>query len=87
MKRNMNLVVEVLDKLESLPPSKWLSAEDVESFDFQEVAGHMDLLKKEGFIEAQIQMTSHDDAGYAAALAITLTNRGHDYLEELRAQK
>ncbi|ARL86692.1 DUF2513 domain-containing protein [Burkholderia pseudomallei] len=87
MKRDMDLIRELMLKLESLPmeygdnihiaPDN--SAVQVEGYSFDEIAYHLDLIVRAGFTERSV---SHPAIGF---MFRGLSWSGHDFLDSVRS--
>ncbi len=87
MVRNWDIIREILLQLESAQtPNVHLNASAVSAYPEQEVAYNMRLLSEAGYIEARIIKSSTGDGRIAAAVAMRMTNAGHDLLDTIRAE-
>ncbi len=87
MVRDWEIIREILLRLESSQkPNVYLNAKDIEKFPVQEVAYNMRLLSEAGYIEARIQNSSSGSGAINAAIAIRLTNAGHNLLDTIRSE-
>lgn len=85
MTRNWEIIREVLLRLESInTPNAYVNANSFDGLPEQEVAYNMRLLSEAGYIDARIMASSSGDGKINAALAIRLTNAGHDLLDTMR---
>lgn len=84
MKRDWEIIREVLTKLEDLETPN--SAIDAANFNYpeQNVAYNMRLLHDSDYIKAKILESTEGDNLIHAALATTLTNSGHELLDIIR---
>lgn len=79
MKKNWEIIREILLRLEaSSAPNTYLNAEAISEYPVQEVAYNMRLLSQAGYIKAKILESSSGNGAIGAALAIHLTNTGHE---------
>ncbi|MHB1246758.1 MAG: DUF2513 domain-containing protein [Sulfuriferula sp.] len=87
MTRNWEIIREILLRLESTStPNANVDANSFDRLPEQEVAYNMRLLSEAGYIEAIIMSSSSGDGKINAALALRLTNPGHDLLDTIRNQ-
>jgi Hypothetical protein (DUF2513) len=87
MKRNWEIIRAILLKLEeSSTPNTYLNAEVITEFPMQEVAYNMRLLKEANYIDAKILELSSGSGEIGAAIAIRLTNTGHEMLDTIRSE-
>jgi hypothetical protein len=85
MIRNWEIIREILLRLESTnTPNANVNANSFDGLPEQEVAYNMRLLSEAGYIEARILSSSSGDGKINAALALRLTNAGHDLLDTIR---
>jgi hypothetical protein len=85
MTRNWEIIREILLRLESTnTPNANVNANSFDGLPEQEVAYNMRLLSEAGYIEARIMSSSSGDGKINAALALRLTNAGHDLLDTIR---
>ena len=85
MTRNWEIIREILLRLESTnTPNAYVNANSFDGLPEQEVAYNMRLLSEVGYIEARIMSSSSGDGKIDAALALRLTNAGHDLLDTIR---
>lgn len=85
MKKNWEIIREILKRLEATPaPNTYLNAEAISQHPVQEVAYNMRLLDQAGYIKAKILESSSGNGEIVAALAIHLTNTGHELLDTIR---
>lgn len=85
MTRNWEIIREILLRLESTnTPNANVNANSFDELPEQEVAYNMRLLSEAGYIEARIMSSSSGDGKINAALALRLTNAGHDLLDTIR---
>ena len=85
MIKNWEAIREILTRLEAAKtPNTALNAKDFPGFTEQEVAYNMRLLDEAGYIQAEILESSSGDGHIGVALAIRLTNSGHDLLDAIR---
>jgi hypothetical protein len=82
MKRNWDLIREVLIRLDEKGPEKHaLRAEDFDEERHHEVAYQVELLKEAGLVDAQIMKAA---SGPPDFLALRLTWEGHELLDAIR---
>ncbi len=87
MKKNWEIIREILLRLEaSSAPNTYLNAEAISEYPVQEVAYNMRLLSQAGYIKAKILESSSGNGEIGAALAIHLTNTGHELLDTIRSE-
>lgn len=87
MKRNWDIVREILLRLESSETANTvLNARDLKGYDEQEVGYNMRLLDEAGYIKARVRDSSTGDGLIVMALAMRLTNPGHDLLDTIRSE-
>jgi Hypothetical protein (DUF2513) len=87
MIRDWEIIREILLRLEnSQKPNVYLNAQSIDKFPTQEVAYNMRLLSEAGYIEARILNSSSGSGEINAAMAIRLTNAGHDLLDTIRSE-
>lgn len=87
MKKNWEIIREILLRLEAAnAPNSYLNAKAVSEYPAQEVAYNMRLLSQAGYIKAKILESSSGNGEIAAALAIHLTNTGHELLDTIRSE-
>ncbi|UEP59924.1 DUF2513 domain-containing protein [Acidithiobacillus ferriphilus] len=85
MVRNWEIIRAILLRLESCDtPNVHIHANNFEELDEQEVAYNMRLLDDDGYIEARIMSSNDGSRKINAALAIRLTNAGHNLLDTIR---
>ena len=85
MTRNWEIIREILLSLERAnTPNAVVNANSFADLPEQEVAYNMRLLSEAGYIEARIMSSSSGDGKINAALALRLTNAGHDLLDTMR---
>ena len=85
MVRDWEIVKEILLRLESGEKPNWqVNAKDFPSFDEQAVAYNMRLLDDAGYIEGRFLNNSDGSGTIALAIALRLTNAGHDLLDTVR---
>lgn len=85
MKRDWDIIREILLKLEmAATPNMYLSAKDLAPFPMQEVAYNMRLLDQAGYIKAKILESSTGNGEINAAMAIHMTDKGHELLDTMR---
>lgn len=85
MVRDWEIIKEILLRLESCEKPNWqVNAKDFLSFDEQAVAYNMRLLDDAGYIEGRFLNTSDGSGAIALAIALRLTNAGHDLLDTIR---
>lgn len=85
MTRNWEAIREILLRLESTStPNASVNAKSFDGFSEQDVAYNMRLLSEAGYIQAKIMSSSAGDGQINLALAIRLTNSGHDLLDTMR---
>lgn len=82
MKRDWDLVREILLKVEALPPkpNRTVGGRDFTDYPGQLVAHHIQILHQAGFLEAIVEPTS----GGLIADAQSLTWEGHEFLETIK---
>jgi DNA-binding transcriptional ArsR family regulator len=82
MKRNMDLVRDILFRLEEKSdPVEWLRPDDVKEYSPSEVGYHIKLMYEAGLIEAEDCTTSDSPLAW---IAYHPTWEGHDFLEAAR---
>jgi hypothetical protein len=87
MRKNWEIIREILLRLEAAPsPNTYLNAEAITEFPAQEIAYNMRLLSQAGYIKAKILESSSGSGEIRAALAIHLTNTGHELLDTIRSE-
>ena len=87
MKRDWEIIREILIRLEAAnAPNTYLNAEAISQYPTQEVAYNMRLLSQAGYIKAKILETSTGTGEIGAALAMHLTNSGHELLDTMRSE-
>lgn len=87
MKRNWEIVREILLRLEAVgSPNTYLNANAISEYPHQEVAYNMRLLSQAGYIKAKILESSTGSGEIGSALAIHLTNAGHELLDTIRSE-
>ncbi|MDP5241386.1 DUF2513 domain-containing protein [Uliginosibacterium sp. 31-16] len=87
MVRDWEIIRAILVRLEnSKTPNVYLNANSFEEFPMQEVAYNMRLLSESGYIEAKILNSSSGSGEINVALAIRLTNSGHNLLDTIRSE-
>ena len=85
MKKNWEIIREILMRLEAASaPNTNLNANSISEYPVQEVAYNMRLLCQAGYIKANIVESSSGSGEIGAALAIHLTNTGHELLDTIR---
>jgi hypothetical protein len=85
VKKNWEIIREILLRLEAAStPNTFLIAEAISQFPVQEVAYNMRLLSQAGYIKARILESSSGSGEIGGALAIHLTNTGHELLDTIR---
>ena len=84
MKRDMNLMRKILFKIEEeyKPGAGFLRRLNVESYEMLTIAEHCDLLYQAGLIKSY--KASHGDNTILTFFVGNLTNRGYEYLEQIR---
>ncbi|WP_394064528.1 DUF2513 domain-containing protein [Alcaligenes sp. WGS1538] len=82
MKRNKELVRQILLAIENLPDNSYISQEDFPQFDPDLVAHHLFMLMEVGYVKAISSMRVN---GQRDCKVNELTWEGHDYLDEIRA--
>jgi hypothetical protein len=87
MKKNWDIIREILLRLESAStPNTYLNANEILQYPVQEVAYNMRLLDQAGYIKANIRDTNSGNGEIGSALAIHLTNTGHELLDTIRTE-
>jgi hypothetical protein len=87
MKKNWEIIREILLRLEAASsPNTYLNAKAISEYPTQEVAYNMRLLSQAGYIKAKIHESSSGSGEIGAALAIHLTNTGHELLDTIRSE-
>ncbi len=87
MKRNWEIIREILLRLEAAgSPNTYLNANAISEYPHQEVAYNMRLLSQAGYIKAKILESSTGSGEIGSALAIHLTNTGHELLDIIRSE-
>lgn len=83
MKRNMDLIRDLLLYVEDQPPGEIIQTVtyDDEKYTEAEVFGHLKLLINANFIDGKLQMT-HDRGGLFMARDLTMA--GHDFIDAIR---
>lgn len=86
MKRDLDLIRNILIKCEEITPKRIYAEDFVDEFnDFEKISYHLELLDDNGFIECQkfvcLGTTCKDFIIYR------LTSSGHDYLDSVRDPK
>lgn len=85
MKKNWTIIREILLKLEAANTANTvLDAKNLPPHPEQEVAYNMRLLVEAGYIKGNIRDTSDGTGHIGAALATSLTDRGHQLLDTIR---
>jgi hypothetical protein len=84
MKRDLNLMREILERAEALTPVDTGSSDDFPGRDGRVVAYHIDLLERSGYVRAIVQQSNGNDAGPIHATVWDLTMAGHNYLVRTR---
>lgn len=77
MKRNFDLIRQILLDVEALPPSKTLKEFNYPEYDAQTIDAHIELLAKENFIEVK---TIKAFGGHVQYEIKSLTWKGHDFV-------
>ena len=86
MKKDWDIIRAVLLRLEAAStPNTYLNADAIEEFPFQAVAYNMRLLGQAGYIKVKILETSTGTSEIGAAMALHLTNSGHELLDTIRS--
>lgn len=81
MKRDMDLIREILIKLEALPPHDELASDEINCDKTEEeITEHMLLIEEAGLAEGLV--TNFSD--FKIISLQRLTNSGHDYLDMIR---
>jgi hypothetical protein len=80
MKRDMNLLREILIEVEKLSVNHHWTARPLIGFSLVEVIYHIERAKEGGLVEARTSMA----AGHAVVL--NLTNEGHNFVEAARSE-
>ncbi len=78
MKRDMDLVRNLLRTIEAQPPGQELRSPKVEGYDQATVLHHLELMEDAGLIEAHFMRT--EQSGIVAAVVDRLTWQGHEFL-------
>ena len=87
MKKNWEIIREILLGLEAAPtPNTYLNAEAISKYPVQEVAYNMRLLGQAGYIKTKILESSSGNGKIEAAIAMHLTNTGHELLDTIRSE-
>lgn len=81
MKRDIDLIRKILEAVETLPHSFGKNLE-IEGYDLQAVAFHMELLEEAGYLIGNIDKASNGE--YANAWPTRLTWEGYEFLELAR---
>lgn len=85
MVRDWEIIREILLRLEGgKKPNEHISAKEFKKFEEQSVAYNIRLLAEAGFIEAKISNLSDGSGKIGLAIAVRLTNSGHDLLDTIR---
>lgn len=85
MKADERIKLAILTRLEEAnTPNAALNAKDVPGFSEQEVAYNMMLLSEAGYIKAAIKEVNLGGDQRIMAMAIRLTNSGHELLDTIR---
>jgi repressor of nif and glnA expression len=85
MFRDWEIIREILLRLEDgEKPNEHISAKEFKNFEEQSVAYNIRLLAEAGFIEAKISNLSDGSGKIGHAIAVRLTNSGHDLLDTIR---
>jgi hypothetical protein len=82
MKRDLDLVMKILREVEKIPAADGGSRIDIPEFDAEVVAGHIELLRDAGFLEAFEGPDCSECRGIARAKR--LTREGHDFIAVAR---
>ena len=82
MKRDMDLIREILLKVEARPTVTGIDLVEVPGHEQEEISYHVKLLADAGFLEAYDLRTMAPDGFRFAPTA--LTNAGHDFLDAAR---
>lgn len=80
MKRNWDIIREVLIKVEGLPSGEELRAEDLNEKDYDSVIYNMGLLLEANLVRG-IDVSSHSGMSY---ILQSLTWNGHEFLDTIR---
>lgn len=83
MKRNFDLVREILSAIEEAPPGRIIDGLNVDGFSPEEIGEHAILLQEAGLIEADIRRTRSPKKPYLVIIR-GLTWKGHDFLAASR---
>ncbi|MFN2162697.1 MAG: DUF2513 domain-containing protein [Candidatus Promineifilaceae bacterium] len=85
MKRNWEIIREILQQLESATTANSvLNAKDLSNYPEQDVAYNMLLLHEGGYIKADMLKSNMEDGQILAAMARQMTNAGHELLDTIR---
>ena len=75
MKRDMDLIREILLETEKMPAMEMWTAVPLLGHDLNEVVAHVELAKEAGLVDAQVLLRGPD------ACVLRLTNSGYEFLE------
>lgn len=81
MKRDWEVIRAILVTAEEKPPGAHLYNNEVDGYDPQIVAAHMDMLHDAGYIEAKFVRSNN-----LTAILIKTTYEGHDLLDTIRSE-
>lgn len=83
MRRDLNLIREILLRLEELPmaPNPTPRAVEIKGYDGDQIHAHIELLRQAGYV--QPKGPQHPIAWYGA----DLTSKGHDFLAAARSRE
>lgn len=84
MKREMDLVREILFAIEDAPPNKRLMGLTIDGYDKQVVAAHCEMLYQKGLIKEYYGIKCDGLDGVINFYVIDLTWDGQDFLEMIR---
>lgn len=84
MKRNMELIREILMKVEEIPTPSNFDLIEIPGHEQEEISYHVKLLGDAGFLDVYDLRTLGPN-GYKYA-PIALTNAGHDLLDSMRSE-
>ena len=82
MKRDMDLIRQILLQVEARPTAASIDLVDIPGHEQEEISYHVKLLSDAGYLEAHDLRTMAPD-GYKYAPS-ALTNAGHDFLDAAR---
>lgn len=84
MKRNMELIREILMKVEEIPTPSNFDLIEIPGHEQEEISYHVKLLGDAGLLDVYDRRTLGPD-GYRYA-PMALTNAGHDLLDSMRSE-